>query len=176
MRALLEKKFLPLMSLNIKKNLKKNLFFSFLKKKKYNKNFFYVRNFYKLNNFVCDSNLKRKTTNKIIYKKKKRYSYRILKKLKKFRYNSNQGTLTKEQVYKRFKKSVFKKFGRKRSGKKKRISLGHRFNLFVYNARKSYKNRMKAKALENKITPKYFFFKEKNNDYINLKKLKEGIT
>ena len=176
MRALLEKKFLSSMSLNIKKNLKKKLFFSFLKKNKYNKNFFYVRNFYKLNNWVFDLDLKRKIKNKIIYKKKKKYSHRILKKLKKFRYNIDQGTLTKEQVYKRFKKSVFKKFSRKRTNRKKRISLGRRFNLYVYNTRKNYKNRMKAKALENKITPKYFFFKGKKNDYVNLKKLKEGIT
>jgi hypothetical protein len=176
MRNLLEKRFLSSMFLNIKKNFRRNNFFSFLKMKKNYKNYLFVRNYYNLNNFIFDLNLKKKTKNKIIYKQKKKYSYKILKKLKKFRYNSGQGTLTKEQVYKRFKKSVFRKFNRKRSGKKKRISLGHRFNLFVYNIRKSYKNRMKAKALENKVTPKYFFFKERINNYINLKKLKQGIT
>jgi hypothetical protein len=101
-------------------------------------------------------------------KKKKRMAYRILKKLKTFYYIPNLKK-TKRQVYFRFKKSVLYKFNRKKRRRIQNIYAGPKFNLFIYNVRNRYKNKMKDIELKKKSTPNYFFFKRRNNNYINIK-------
>jgi len=56
--------------------------------------------------------------------------------------------------------------------KKRRIRSiysGLTFNLFTYNFRNRYKNRMKELELRKKSTPLYYFFKNKKNNYFKKK-------
>jgi hypothetical protein len=91
-----------------------------------------------------------------------------LKKLKTFYYIPNLKK-TRKQVYFRFKRSVLYKFDRKKRKKIQKIYVGRRFNLFIYNIRNRYKNKMKDIELRKKSTPMYFFFKRKKNNYINIR-------
>ena len=163
-------KFLPIISHNIYKNFKKKYFFLFLKKFK-NKSLF-VRRFIKLNNVSLD---KLRIKNSLITKdkfmgkrKKKIKNYRILKKLRKFYYIPDTKK-TRLQVYRRFKKSVMRKFNRRKVKRADTRVTGFRFNLSVYNMRNRYKNRMRIIALKKKSTPHFHFFKNRKNNYINIK-------
>lgn len=169
---LLRKKFLHTIGNNIYKNIRRKNFFSIFNK--YNKKNIYTRSFFVLNNLYYNLKFKRKIlANEFDYrkhKKKKRKikNLRILKKLKTFYYNPDgESGMTRQQVYKRFKKSVMRKFSRKFKIKKKPINAGLKFNVSVYNARNRYKNRMKALELKKNSTPMYFFFKNKKNNYVN---------
>jgi hypothetical protein len=95
-------------------------------------------------------------------------AFRILKKLKTFYYIPNLKK-TKKQVFLRFKKSVLYKFNRKKRKRIQNIYAGRKFNLFIYNVRNRYKNKMKELELKKKSTPKFFFFKRKKNNYINIR-------
>jgi hypothetical protein len=165
---LLTQSLFPVIGDNIYKNFKKKNFFTFLIKNK-NKNSFF-RNFYKLNNLIYKFNYKDKIISKKSFKKrrKKRLAFRILKKLKTFYYIPNLKK-TRKQVYFRFKRSVLYKFDRKKRKKIQKIYVGRRFNLFIYNIRNRYKNKMKDIELRKKSTPMYFFFKRKKNNYINIR-------
>jgi hypothetical protein len=46
------------------------------------------------------------------------------------------------------------------------IFTGLRFNLFLYNVKNRYKNKMKEIELKKKSTPRFFFFKNKKNKYV----------
>ena len=165
---LLKQSLFPVIGNNIYKNFKKKNFFSFLIKNKTKKIF--LRNFYKLNSLIYKFNYKDKIISKKSFKKrrKKRLTFRILKKLKTFYYIPNLKK-TKKQVYFRFKKSVLYKFNRKKRKKIQNIFAGRRFNLFIYNIRNRYKNKMKDIELKKKSTPRFFFFKRKKNNYINIR-------
>lgn len=93
-----------------------------------------------------------------------------MKKLKTFYYIPDTEK-TRKQVYKRFKRSVYWKFYKKKLRKKKRRVVGLHFNLSVYNHRNRYKHRMKMLALKKKITPKFHFLKKNNYKNINSKKI-----
>lgn len=98
--------------------------------------------------------------------------------MRKFYYISGKGTLTKQQVYNRFKNSVYKKYKRKYKKKKNIIYIKKgkkRFSLFIYNRRNGYRNRMKAKELKKLVTPKYFFSKYRKSDNKSLKILEKGF-
>ena len=154
------KKFLPTIYIILNKNIKKKTLLSFIKKSKKKS---IIRNF-----FTYIFNLKfndKIITKKNFFKKKKKVkSYRIMKKLNTFYYIPDTEK-TKKQVYKRFKRSVFRKFKRKKLRKKKRRVIGLYFNLSVYNHRNRYKHRMKMLALKKNITPKFHFYKHKQNNY-----------
>jgi hypothetical protein len=160
---LLKKKFLSIIGTNMSKGLKKKIFFSFLKKFNFKKKFFFYRNYYKLNSLsLIHNNLLKKKSSKLLKKKIK--EYRILKKLKTFYYNPDTKK-TKQVVYNRFKKKVLYKFEKKKRRRIKSIYSGLTFNLFTYNFRNRYKNRMKELELKKKSTPLYYFFKKKKNNY-----------
>jgi hypothetical protein len=95
-------------------------------------------------------------------------NYRIKKKLKKFYYIPDLKK-TRQRVYSRFKKSVLYKFRRRKARKLKSIYTGRKFNLITYNARGSYRYKMKMLKLKKKSTPKFFFFNGRKNNYIRLR-------
>jgi len=163
---LFKEKFLPIIYIMLYKSLKKRNFLSFLKK---NKEKAFTRNF-----FTFIYNLKNNDeliTRKYFLKKKKILkSYRIIKKLNTFYYIPDTEK-TRNQVFKRFKRSVFRKFYKRKLRKKKRRVIGLYFNLSVYNHRNRYKHRMKMLALKNSITTRFHFLKKNNYKNINSKKL-----
>jgi hypothetical protein len=166
----LKKRFMPTMRHFIYKNFKKKNFYSFLNK--YNNKNFYSRKFLGFQNLIYNQSFKKK----FIFKRRKikknfLKGHRFYKKLNTFYYIPDTDR-TREQVYKRFKKSVVKKFKKKKFRKSLRHLTGLRFNLSLYNARTRYKNRIKALALKKKSTPLYHFFKGKFNDYQKSTKLK----
>ena len=138
----LQKKNLAMIGPSIYKNLKKKWYYSFFSKFKTNNNVLYVRNFIKFNNLIKNLNFKKKKKVMIYNKvKKKKIRYRrIIKKLKTFVYDSDRGN-TKKQAYTLFKRSVFRKFYRKRKKKKNFRFLGLRFSPSIY----KYRNRFKRK-------------------------------
>lgn len=95
----------------INKNLEKKVYSSFFTK--YNNYDNFVNNYYKLKNF--NNIIKKK-----VKKKDKITNYRVIKKLKTFKFISGRGQ-TKEQVFSRFKRKVIKKYLRKVGLKKKTI-------------------------------------------------------
>lgn len=174
----LKKKFLPLISLNILKNLKKRNILNILKKKKINNKIFFSRNFYILKKFLPNLHLK-ETLKKLRRKLKKKHNFRLIRKLKKFNYISGRSTLTRQQVYRRFKSKIIRKLKTKKTLKKKHFYLKsskYRFNLFVYNNRNGYRNRMKAKELKLLISPRYFYSNNKPSDYRDIEKLEKGLN
>lgn len=174
---LVKKRFLSLMSLNILRNLKKRTFLNFLRKKKLKNKLFFSKNFYVFKNFLPNMYLKEKYK-KLKRKLKKKYNYRLIKKLKKFNYISGRSNLTRQQVYRRFKNKIIRKLKKKKKLKKKHFYLKankYRFNLFIYNSRNGYKNRMKAKELKLLISPKYFYSDNKSSDYRDIEKLEKGL-
>jgi hypothetical protein len=166
----LKKRFIPAMRHFVYKNFKKKNFYSFLNK--YNNKNFYSRRFLGFQNLKYNQTFKKKY---ILKKKKIKKNFlkghRFYKKLNTFYYIPDTGR-TREQVYKRFKKSVVRKFKKKKFRKSLRHLTGLRFNLSFYNAKSHYRNRIKALALQKKSTPLYHFFKGKFNDYQKSKKLK----
>jgi hypothetical protein len=128
----------------------------------------FLRSFYKLNSLNYNLNFKNKKITKSIFfkKKQKKMEYRILKKLKTFYYIPNIKK-TKQRVYSRFKKSVLYKFKRKKYRRISSIYAGPKFNLSSYNLRNRYKNRIRLFKSKKKYTPRYFFFKNKKNNYID---------
>jgi hypothetical protein len=114
----MKKKFHPMIGAGINKVLKKKIYASFLTK--FNNNNNYISNYYQLKIFNYIT--KNKTIKKYIQKKEKKKitNYRIIKKLKTFRFFSGRGQ-KKGQVFSRFKRKVVKKFIRKLSLKKKTI-------------------------------------------------------
>jgi hypothetical protein len=157
-----KEKFLPIIYIMLYKTLKRRNFLSFLKKNK-KKNF--IRNFY---TFIYNFKFNDRIISKKDFLKKKKIlrSYRIIKKLKTFYYIPDTGK-TRKQVYKRFKRSVFWKFYKKKLRKKKRRVVGLHFNLSVYNHRNRYKHRMKMLALKKTITPRFHYLKKNNYKNIN---------
>jgi hypothetical protein len=159
-----KEKFLPIIYLILYKNLKRRTFLSFFKKSKKKK--YLIRTFF---SFIYNLKFNDRFITKKNFLKKKKYikNYRIIKKLKTFYYIPDVEK-TRKHIYKRFKRSVYMKFYRKKLRKKKRRVIGLKFNLSVYNHRNRYKHRMKMLALKNTITPKYFFFKKKKNNYMTI--------
>jgi hypothetical protein len=144
------------------KSFKKKNFFSFLKFLKLKKKKFFFRNYYELNSLIYSNLFKKKKSSKVLKKKIK--EYRILKKLKKFYYIPDVEK-TKEVVYNRFKKKILYKFDKRKKRRIRSIYTGLTFNLFTYNFRNRYKNRMKELELKKKSTPLYYFFNNKKNNY-----------
>jgi len=165
----LKQSFLPIFGGNIYKNFKKRYFYTFLIKNKY-KNIFF-RKFYRLNNLIYKYNKKSIKFSKEMFKKKakKKKSYRLLKKLKTFYYRPDIKR-TRKKVFNHFKKKVLRKFSRRNKRKIHNIYTGLKFNLFNFNFKNRYKNRMKDLELKKKSTPRFFFFKKKKNLYININK------
>jgi hypothetical protein len=163
---LFKEKFLPIIYITLYKSLKRRNFLSFIKK---NKKKAFIRHFF---TFIYNlKNNNKLITRKYFLKKKKLLkSYRIMKKLNTFYYIPDTEK-TRNQVFKRFKRSVFRKFYKRKLRKKKRRVIGLYFNLSVYNHRNRYKHRMKMLALKNSITPRFHFLKKNNYKTINLKKL-----
>lgn len=157
-----KKRFLPILGHSVYKNFKKKNFFFFLKKQN-NKNFF-SRQFIGFQNLKYDQTFLKKKILKFPKKRKIRFNLRYIKKLKTFYYIPNPER-TREQVYKRFKKSVVNKFKRRKLRKPLKYFTGLRFNLSYHNARNRYRNRMRAKILGKKSTPLFHFFKKRKNFY-----------
>jgi ERCC4-type nuclease len=62
-----------------------------------------------------------------------------------------------------------RKFKRKKIKRADARVTGFRFNLSVYNTRNRYKTRMRILALKKKSTPHFHFFRNKKNNYLNIK-------
>jgi hypothetical protein len=116
MLELMTKKFHPMIGTVINKNLKNKIYASFFNK--FSNNNISTRNYYQLKYFSYL--IKNKYIKKEVEKKKKITNYRIIKKLKTFRFFTGRGQ-TKAQVFRKFKRNVIKKFIRKVGLKKKTI-------------------------------------------------------